>query len=223
MRPLPRPSSGTTCATAAGSRFASGSSSSSSSGSCRTARATARRWTIPRESSATGSSARACMPTASSTAWTRSAPSATRCRRAWKRRFSRPAQLAIQQRVVAEEADPPARGVAVVGQRAAEHAHLAGVRAQQRREHPQQRRLARAVGAEDDERLARGQLERHVAQRSALAVAAPGAAQADRWLWLRHGPDASGRARGRARPGDRLQAPPRGAPRAAHRAGPVQD
>jgi hypothetical protein len=90
-----------------------------------------------------------------------------------------PAELAVQQRLVAEEADPPAHRVAVVGQGAAEHAHVAGVRAQQRREHPQQRRLSRPVGTEDDERLADRQLERDVAQRGALAVAAPGAAQAD--------------------------------------------
>ena len=66
-----------------------------------------------------------------------------------------PAEVAVEQRRVAEQPDAPAHGPALVGQRVAEHARGAGVRAQQRREHAQQRRLARPVGAEDHERRAR--------------------------------------------------------------------
>ena len=93
-----------------------------------------------------------------------------------------PRQLAVQQRLMAEEADPAAHRVAVVGQRAAEHANLAGVRAQQRGEHPQQRRLAGAVGPEHDERATGLERERDVAQRGALAIAASDAAQDDSWV-----------------------------------------
>ncbi len=64
-------------------------------------------------------------------------------------------EVAVQQRLVRQQPDPPADGPAVVRERPAEHAHDAGVRAQQRGEDPQQRRLAGAVGAEDDERRAR--------------------------------------------------------------------
>src|ERR1019366_6523509 len=50
------------------------------------------------------------------------------------------------------------------------HAHVPCVRAQQGREHPQERRLAGAVGPEHDERLALLQRQRDVAQRLALTV-----------------------------------------------------
>ncbi len=63
--PAARPISGSSSPAAAGSRPARGSSSSSSGGSCSTARATAARCTIPRESSRTGSSARRPSPTRS--------------------------------------------------------------------------------------------------------------------------------------------------------------
>ena len=79
--------SGSTSSLAAGSRLARGSSSNSSSGSCRTARATATRCTMPRESVRSGSRQRFFRRTSSSSSSTRSA--ATPCRRAWKRRFSR--------------------------------------------------------------------------------------------------------------------------------------
>ena len=60
--PTARPISGSSRSAAAGSRLARGSSSSSTGGSCSTARATARRCTMPRDSSATGSSARRARP-----------------------------------------------------------------------------------------------------------------------------------------------------------------
>ena len=44
----------------------------------------------------------------------RRALGATPCRRAWKRRFSRPAEVAVEQRLVAEQADPPAHRPALV-------------------------------------------------------------------------------------------------------------
>ena len=45
----------------------------------------------------------------------RRARAATPCSRAWKRRFSRAGQLAVEQRLVAEEADPPAHRPASSG------------------------------------------------------------------------------------------------------------
>ena len=44
-------------------------------------------------------------------------------------------QLAVEQRLVAEQADSPAHGPRLVGKPGAEHAHAAGVWPQQRREH----------------------------------------------------------------------------------------
>ena len=178
--------SGCTCATAAGSRFDSGSSSSSSSGSCRIARATARRCTIPRESSATGSSARRSMPTASSTLSTRSAAVRDRVQARVVAQVLATAQLAVQQRLVAEEADPAADGVPVVGQLSAEHPHRrrragAGASRASAAASSCRRRWGRT-------RRASGpwEVERDVAQRGALAVAAAGAAQADGWFGVRH-------------------------------------
>ena len=64
------------------------------------------------------------------------------------------AEVAVEQRFVAEVADLAAQLPGFVGELAAEHADLAAGGAQQRREDPQQRRLAGAVGAEDDQRVA---------------------------------------------------------------------
>ena len=64
------------------------------------------------------------------------------------------AEVAVEQRLVAEQADAAAHGPALAGQLVPEHARAAGVRAQERGQHAQQRRLAGAVGAEDDERRA---------------------------------------------------------------------
>jgi hypothetical protein len=56
------------------------------------------------------------------------------------------AEVAVEQRLVPEVADPPPQLPRLPRQRAAEHRHLAAARSQQRRQHPQQRRLAGAVG-----------------------------------------------------------------------------
>ena len=137
---------------APGSRLASGSSSSSSSGSCSSARQIATRCAIPRDSERTGSSARRAIPTASSS-------SSARRRHVVQPRVEAQVlargQVAVEQRLVGEQPDPPAHRPALARQRAPEHARLAGVRAQQRGEHPQQRRLAGAVGAEHRQRGAR--------------------------------------------------------------------
>ena len=93
----------------------------------------------------------------------RRASTPTPCRRAWKRRFSRRGEVAVQQRLVRRAARRArARPSRRRGSALAEHARDAGVRAQQRREHAQQRRLAGAVGAEDDERRARRDRQRDV-------------------------------------------------------------
>ena len=73
-------------------------------------------------------------------------------------------QVAVEQRLVAQVADPPARPPGLARQRAAEHRDLAGRRPKQRREHPQQRRLPGAVRAEHGQRLALAQLEGDVAE-----------------------------------------------------------
>ena len=61
-------------------------------------------------------------------------------------------ERAVEQRLVGEQADPPAHRPAVARQLGAEHAHAPGVRAQERGEDAQQRRLAGAVGPEHRER-----------------------------------------------------------------------
>ena len=65
------------------------------------------------------------------------------------------AEVAVEQRLVAEVADPAAQLPGLVGQRAAEHPHLAAARPQQGGEDPQQRRLAGPVGAEHEQGLVR--------------------------------------------------------------------
>ena len=99
-------------------------------------------------------------------------------------------QVAVEQRLVAEEADPPAHGPALARQRAAEHARRAAVRAQQRRQDPQQRRLAGAVGAEHRQRLALLERQRHPGERHALAVGPADVSQLDR-LMVRRVPAAA--------------------------------
>ena len=70
-----------------------------------------------------------------------------------------------------EEADARANGAAHHAWET-EHAHLARVRNQERREHPQKRRLAGAVGPEHGECLRRLRGEADTAQGLALAEAA---------------------------------------------------
>ncbi len=79
-------------------------------------------------------------------------------------------QLAVEQRLMAEQADARAHRPRLARQARAEHAHAAGVRTQQAREHAQQRRLAGAVGAEHDERLAFRERQRDVGESLAFAV-----------------------------------------------------
>ncbi len=141
VRPDARPTSGSSRAVAAGSRLASGSSRSRSSGSCSTARAAATRWTMPRDRTATGSSARAVMPTASSTSSMRVGRDVVQARveaQVLPRR-----EVAVEHRLVREEPDPPAHRPALARQLAAEDARRARVRAQQAGEDAQERRLAR--------------------------------------------------------------------------------
>ena len=85
---------------------------------------------------------------------------------------------------MAEVADLAAQLPGLAGELAAEQFDLAAGRAQQRREDPQQRRLAGAVGAEDDERLAARDLEVDPGERGAVAVDAAQADQPDRRLVL---------------------------------------
>ena len=92
------------------------------------------------------------------------------------------AEVAVEQRFVAEVADLAAQLPGLVGELAAEHADLAAGRAQQRGEDPQQRRLARAVGAEDDERVAGRGLQGDVLERRPVAVDAAQPDQLDRRL-----------------------------------------
>jgi hypothetical protein len=82
-------------------------------------------------------------------------------------------EVAVEERRVAEVADPAAQFPGLVRQRAAEHADLAAGRPQQRRQDPQQGGLAGPVGTEDDERAARRHLEVDPRQRGPFAVYAP--------------------------------------------------
>ena len=90
------------------------------------------------------------------------------------------AEVAVEQRLVAEVADPPAQLPGLARQRAAEHDGLAAARAQQRRQDPQQRRLAGAVGPEHDQRLAGGDGQPDAVQRRAFAVVAAQPGEPDR-------------------------------------------
>ena len=143
---------------ASASRWESGSSSSSSSGSCRTQRQIAEPL-------------RASRPRARRPARRRAAPSRRASSSSLDPRLGglavepvqarveaqvlAAAEVAVEQRLVAEVADPAAQLPGLAGQRAAEHRDLAAARAQQGREDPQQRRLAGAVRAEHGQRLAR--------------------------------------------------------------------
>ena len=91
-----------------------------------------------------------------------------------------PAQLAVEQRLVAEVADLRRQLPALARQLRAEHPRAAAVRAQQPREHAQQRRLAGAVGAEHRERLPRLHAHAHAGERDPLAVAPLEAFELDR-------------------------------------------
>src|SRR5262249_42450543 len=80
------------------------------------------------------------------------------------------AQLPVQQRLVGEQPDPAPHRPGLLGKPRAEHAHVAPVRAKQRREHAQQRRLAGAVGTEHHQRLPLRERQRDIRQRLALTV-----------------------------------------------------
>jgi len=94
------------------------------------------------------------------------------------------AEVAVEQRLVAEVADPAAQPPGLAGQRAAEHSHLAPARPQQRGEDPQQGRLAGAVGAEDQQRLAAAELQPDAVQRGPFAVVATQPGEPERRLFV---------------------------------------
>ena len=81
-----------------------------------------------------------------------------------------PAQLAVEERLVAHVAHLRREPPALVRERGAEHARAAAVRPEQPGEHAEQRRLARAVAAEDRERLALLDPHADAAERDPLAV-----------------------------------------------------
>ena len=70
-------------------------------------------------------------------------------------RFSRPGEVLVHRRELPGQAHPAPHRVGLAHDVVAEDPRLAGVRTQQGRQHPNQRRLARAVWAEDAEDLAR--------------------------------------------------------------------
>ena len=90
-------------------------------------------------------------------------------------------QLAVEQGFMGQQADPPPHRPGIPGDLAAEDADMPGVGAQERRQDAQERRLARAVGAEHDQRGARRERQVDAAQGLPFAVAADEAAQ------LQHG------------------------------------
>jgi hypothetical protein len=89
-------------------------------------------------------------------------------------------EVAVQQRVVAEEADLPAHRPTLARQRVPEDLGGPVVRAQQRAQDAQERRLARAVGTEHRECLSLLDRERHAGERDALPVGAAEVSQLDR-------------------------------------------
>ena len=113
------------------------------------------RWTMPRENVWTGSSARGVEADLGQQLLDPRLADAVQAR--VEAQVLARAEVAVEQRRVAEQAErargPPSRRAAARRR----GPRRPGVRAQQRGEHAQQRRLARAVGAEDDERRARGQ------------------------------------------------------------------
>ena len=89
-------------------------------------------------------------------------------------------QVAVEQRLVPEQPEPGPDGERPFRQRLAEHADLARVGSQQRGQHPQQRRLAGAVVAQDRQRRPRRELQGNVPERGPLAKVAREAAQIKR-------------------------------------------
>jgi hypothetical protein len=91
-----------------------------------------------------------------------------------------PAQVAIEQRLVAEVADAPRQLPALVRKHGVEHAREPAVRAQQPGQHAQQRRLPRAVAAQHGQRLARLDPHADAGERDPLAVPPLEAVELDR-------------------------------------------
>jgi hypothetical protein len=89
-------------------------------------------------------------------------------------------EVAVEKRLVSQVSQPAADPPCLARQLAAEDLGRPPAGTQQRREDAQKRRLAGAVGAEDDEGLAGGEGETYVAQRGAVAVVAPQARELDR-------------------------------------------
>jgi hypothetical protein len=90
-------------------------------------------------------------------------------------------QVAVQQRGVTQEADVAADRPAGVGQLVAQDPRRAAVGAQQRGQHAQQRGLAGAVGAEDDQRGAGVEREADAGEGLAVAVAPRQAVELNGW------------------------------------------
>ena len=80
-------------------------------------------------------------------------------------------QVAVERRVLEDEPDAAAHGVALAHDVVAGDARAAAVGRQQRAEHRDRRRLAGAVGAEEAERLAGGDVEVDAAHRLDVAEA----------------------------------------------------
>ena len=180
VAPVARPISGSMVSSPAGSRWAAGSSSRSRRGRWRTQRQTAARWSWPAERVLTSWSRRRASPTALEQlrdpvpAVLDAVEAGVEGERLGER------QVAVEERVMAEVADPAARLPRPSRELGAEHRELARRRPQQGREHPQQRRLAGAVRAEDDERLA-GRNDSDTSRRTGCsAEVAPERARGDR-------------------------------------------
>ena len=89
-------------------------------------------------------------------------------------------EVAVEERVMADEADPPPDPPRLAGQLRVEDADGARARAKERREDPQQRRLAGAVRAEDGERGATPEAQRYIAEHRPLVELAGEAVDGDR-------------------------------------------
>jgi hypothetical protein len=97
------------------------------------------------------------------------------------------AEVAVEQRLVAEEADLAAQLPGLAGQRAAQRPHLAAARPQQGGEDAQQGRLAGPVGPEHEQRLAAAEPQPDAVERRPFTVVAAQPGEAQRRLVCRLG------------------------------------
>ena len=157
MRPAPGPISARASSRPSASRLESGSSSSSSSRLVQDAAADRQPLAHPgRElgDPLVGAALHRRPPPSSSSIRAPRASRADPVQAGVEGEVLAAAEVAVEERLVAEVADPAAQLPGLARQLAAEHPRLAAARAQQGGEDAQQRRLAGAVGAEDDQRLA---------------------------------------------------------------------